>query len=193
MPPPGLLEPIGGGSASSGGAVVPSLPDLKKSIWHMHQRMVIGNLLLSMLLLYTVAIVAYTHQSDAHMFSFGWSNRIIDLKGRDDIYAMYRENRDVSDARMDEMLKKALDIALCKPVAFNGGLQWNYDEVSPTCNCIRNMHVEYVKSVTPNGVRLWENIMNRSDSVLNTKWISNRMRVECFQNLRHTQVNGYSL
>ena len=122
------------------------------------------------------------------MFSFGWSNRIIETPGRDAVATMYKDNKNTSNAKLEQILKDSLDLALCRPVTYNGGLQWQPEEVSPTCNCLRNMHVEYVKSVTPGGVQLPEEVMNTAQSKLNSLWISNRLKTECFQNLRHTQV-----
>ena len=61
-------------------------------------------------------------------------------------------------------------------------------QVSPTCNCVRNTHVEYVKAVTPNGIHLPESVMDNEQSKRNRLWISNRLKMECFQSLRHTQV-----
>lgn len=195
-------QPVGGDESSvesvrapllhSSSAVVSSSKnELRHSIWRMHRRMVAGNLVLSTLLLFAVSIIVYSNLKDASLFSFGWSNRIINInEPREFIASLYRENTDTSDARMDEMLRLSLEAAMCRQVAHNGGavLQWKQDEVSPTCNCLRNTHVEYVKSVQPYGVHLDVATMNRSDSVLNKLWISNRIRVECFQNIRHTQV-----
>lgn len=110
--------------------------------------------------------------------------------GRDSISAMYRDNNDTSVERLDWMLKYSLDAAMCKDVVFNGELQWRRSDVSPTCNCLRNVHREYIDSVVPRGIHLNVSTMTTKDSVLNKLWISNRVRIECFQNIRHTQVNG---
>lgn len=73
------LIPAAKPSSSAGGGEAPK--DIKKSIWHMHRRMVAGTLIISLLLLYMLAIAVFTYNADARMFSFGWSNRIIETPG----------------------------------------------------------------------------------------------------------------
>lgn len=157
-------------------------------MWYMHRRMVTGTMILSILLLYALAITVYSNLSLAKMFSFGWSNRVVGNPGRDAVAALYRDNTDTNSTKLDAMLRSAMQAANCRPVLFSGGIQWEESQVSPTCNCIRNTHVEYVKAVTPYGVSLPESVMDSEQSRRNRLWISNRLKIECFQNLRHTQV-----
>ena len=151
--------------------------------------MVAATFTVSLLFLYMIAIAVLTNLPHAKMFSFGWSNRIIETPGGDDIANMYEANKDTSAARLSEMLETSLRLSGCRPVVFNGGLQWHAEEVSPTCNCVRNSHVEYIGSVVVHGVRLNVTSMNTPDSIRFQKWISNRIKTQCFQNVRHTQVS----
>ena len=108
---------------------------IKTTIWHMHRRMVTGTMILSILLLYALAVTVYSNLSHARMFSFGWSNRIIENPGRDAVAELYRDNKDTSSAKLDSMLKSALQAAMCMPVLYSGGLQW---EESQASNFLRN-------------------------------------------------------
>lgn len=131
---------------------------LHETMWYMHRRMVTGTMILSILLLYALAITVYSSLSNAKMFSFGWSNRIVENPGTDDAVALYRDNtvrvfqakkcflhamrreadaappcddeQDTSNTKLDLMLKKALDAATCRPVFFSGGLQWEDNQAS---------------------------------------------------------------
>jgi hypothetical protein len=187
------MEAGDGGGGKAGFVAEAESPedDLRHSIWIMHRRKVAGNLILSSALLLALTVIAIVNVKDAKLFSFGWSNRVVNVGGtKDAIVSMYRDNRDTSDAKLADMLDRSMDLAMCTEVSFHGGsvLKWKREEASPTCNCLRNVHYEYVRSVTPNGVHLDDTVMNRPDSKLNCLWISNRVRVECFQNIRHTQV-----
>lgn len=161
---------------------------LSSTVERSHRRMVAGTLALSVILLYSLAVTAFSNASNAKMFSFGWSNRVLGTVERDGVVNLYRDNRDTSKAKLDSMLKQAMSMAMCKPVLFGGSIQWEQQRVSPACNCIRNTHVEYVKAVNPGGVPIPMNAMNSDQNKLNTLWISNRLKTECFQNLRHTQA-----
>ena len=104
--------------------------EINDTMWRMHRRTVTGTMILSILLLYALAITAYSNLSHAKMFSFGWSNRIIEDPGRDAVASLYRENRNTSSAKLDSMLKQAMSSAMCRPVLFSGGIQWGEDQVT---------------------------------------------------------------
>ena len=47
-------------------------------------------------------------------------------------------------------MAQILERARCQPVMLDGSsgsgsLQWGPEEVSPMCNCLRNLHVQYIK------------------------------------------------
>lgn len=65
---------------------------IHETLWYMHRRMVTGTMVLSILLLYALAITVYSSLSNAKMFSFGWSNRIVENPGTDDVVLLYRDN-----------------------------------------------------------------------------------------------------
>lgn len=102
---------------------------INDTMWHVHRRMVTGTMILSILLLYVLAVTVYSNLSNAKMFSFGWSNRIIENPGRDEVASLYRDNKDTSNPKLDSMLKSAMGAAMCRPVLFSGGLQWEENQV----------------------------------------------------------------
>lgn len=157
--------------------------------------MLLVALLFNLALLNTFSLSTVTNVGDAALFSYGWTFRLDSKHASADmssakgtILKMYEDNRISGRAELGTMLDTMFDLAKCKPAAYDGGLQWSAEEVSPTCNCIRNIHVEYVKSVNPNGVGLTPVEMGNDDTKAKTKAVMAAIDKKCFSAIRHTQV-----
>lgn len=118
-------------SSSSSSSHAMKRSGLHKTMWYMHRRMVTGTMILSILLLYALAVAVYSNLSHAKMFSFGWSNRIVENPGMDAVASLYRDNTNTTSTMLDSILKSAYKAAMCRPVLFSGGLQWQENQVSP--------------------------------------------------------------
>jgi len=150
-------------------------------------------LLLNMCLLVALCISALVGLDDSKMFSFGWTYRLGIKDSRANMYAagveisnMYCINRNSSPERLAQMLGEAYHKASCKQSMYEGGIEWSEREASPTCNCLRNMHVQYAKAVNPDGVRLKPTEFNttRVEAATNSTYFN------CFVALRNTQLEG---
>lgn len=88
--------------------------------------------------------------SPIELFRFQHSSRgaVGSLK---DIGNSYSTNKNSSEAALESLLNSAYERGMCYPVLYGGSLQWSGDDVSPLCNCIRNMHMEYSSFVMANG------------------------------------------
>ncbi len=114
-----MNDPLVPQAISGGGAAETNTKEMKKGIWFMHRRMVAATFLLSILFLYMLSIAVCINISNAGMFSFGWSNRIIEAPGRDKIAELYIQNLDTSQAKLDSILKDSLNMAFCRSVFFH--------------------------------------------------------------------------
>lgn len=153
------------------------------------------SLVINLLLLFTLSVTVLTNLEDAGMFSFGWTYRLntndasVDMNAaREAIRTAYAANTDSSLDHLGSMLDDFYDLARCKPALYDGGLEWSAGEISPTCNCVRNMHVEYVKSVRPAGEGLNRTAMNSTDTRDKVQKVTRALDLKCFTAVRHTQV-----
>jgi hypothetical protein len=157
--------------------------------------MLLAALIFNIALLNTFSLSVVTNTKDAAMFSYGWTFRLGSKdKGSDMVSAMdtisnmYTGNRNSERPALGTMLDRIFEVAKCNPLSYDGGLQWRPEEISPTCNCLRNMHVEYVKSVNPAGLGLNITEMANTDTVTKTKVVVAAIKKKCFSAIRHTQV-----
>jgi hypothetical protein len=158
--------------------------------------MLVVALIFNIALLNTFSFSLISSAADASLFSYGWTFRLGSKdpsanmqEARASITKMYSENRLSSKAALGDMLDNIYKVAQCRSAAYDGGLQWSPGEVSPTCNCLRNMHVEYIKSVTPMGVNLTSAEMANNDTAVKTSAVITAIQKKCFNAIRHTQVS----
>lgn len=105
-----------------------------------------------------------------------------------EIVSMYKDNRNSTPEYLGSMLDDVFFKAGCMPVDYDGGLRWDPGDVSPSCTCLRNLHVEYFKAVRPNNMGLLPTEMGSDES--KNKLLNFTLAVEnkCFRLVRHTQV-----
>lgn len=157
--------------------------------------MLVAALIFNIALLNLFTITVVTNTEDASLFSFGWTFRLTSKDPYADMSAakgvitdMYVNNRISNPQMLGAMLDDIFAIAKCKPAVYDGGLEWNAEEASPTCNCLRNMHVEYIKSVNPNGKNLTTPEMGNDDTKVKTAAVVKVIERKCFEAIRHSQV-----
>lgn len=151
----------------------------------------------NLILLATLAFSVIVNTQDAELFSFGWTYR---LSSRDlnmqhvqeQIAAKYLNNTNSSKVALGMMTDEILDMAHCKNAIYSSGLSWLAQDTSPTCNCLRNMHVEYIKAITPNGVGLNVTQMKNNDTNVKTQAVVRAINMKCFKAVRMTQVEHMS-
>jgi hypothetical protein len=152
---------------------------------------VVAYLLLNIALTLAISIAVISDTENAKMFSYSWTWRV----GRDKDYGSmagaglavhedYRNNNDTSPGAMGTLLDRSYSAARCMPVAYDGAIQWSERQVSPTCNCIRNLHVDYARIVNPS------NLQNVTGLDVNETLLMIKASVfeKCFKRVRHTQV-----
>lgn len=151
--------------------------------------------LLNVALMWLLLASTIVNARDMRFFTFSWTRRLQSndawmnmSDAKEDITRMYHDNDDSSLVGLGRMMDTIFRNASCRPVLYDGGLDWMPHEVSPTCNCLRNIHVDYIKAVRPQGVGLSANQFRDPDTISKTKNTTNAMRARCFDSVRPTQV-----
>jgi hypothetical protein len=159
--------------------------------------MLAAALIFNLALVNLLAISVASNLGDMSLFTFGWTQRLNSMHPSNDmnktkhvITQLYIANNVSTREQLWVMRQKILDPANCNPVMYDGALKWRAADVSPTCNCLENMHVEYVKSITPNSVRLTDSEMKNNDTKAKTEVLVQVIEKKCFEAIRHTQVRG---
>lgn len=166
-----------------------------------HRDVLVVMLALNFSLMYTLATSLYLNSGDGKEFKFFWTYRlpVNDQRAnmtaaKDQIMNAYLSNRDTSLPRLAAMLEDAYDAARCHPTEYvsGTGFSWGREQVSPTCLCLRNMHVEYVKGCrVPDGrgnIGLTPEQMGTPETIKNVTAVANAVRDRCFQHVRPTQI-----
>jgi hypothetical protein len=151
----------------------------------------------NLILLATLAFSVIVNTQDAELFSFGWtyrlSSRNLNMQHvQEQIAAKYLNNTDSSKIALGMMTDEILDLAHCKDAIYSTGLSWQASDASPTCNCLRNLHVEYIKAITPNGVGLNVTQMKNNDTNNKTQAVVRAINMKCFKAVRMTQIEDMS-
>lgn len=151
--------------------------------------------IINILVLVILSLSMYVNTEDSRLFSYGWTYRLGSKDERvnmtlakESIMKMYKSNLNSANDHLGTMLDDIYSLAMCKPALYDGGLEWSADEMSPMCNCLRNMHVEYVRSIHPAGVPLNVQQMNSTDTRTKTEVVIKAINIKCFSAVRHTQV-----
>jgi hypothetical protein len=146
-------------------------------------------------LINVLAISVAVNLQDTKLFTYGLTYRLNSrdplqdmASARDTISNMYLDNKFSDKVKLGLMLDNIHKVAQCNTVEFDGGLRWNAGDVSPTCNCLTNMHIEYIKSVNPLGIGLNEAEMLNADTKNKTEAVVKAVQKKCFNAIRHTQV-----
>ena len=188
-----LLPPSGEGS-------------VRKPPLRMDRQFVLLMLNVSVAIVLLVSVLA--SQQEAKTFTFEWTER---LYADDDkikmsdvalrIDRLYDNNTNLTSAHLGIMLDAMLQGARCNPVGLGSAassspvsaslLHWGPHEVSPMCNCLRNIHVEYVKTVNPVGVPLTREDLTAFQP--NISAYRDAIQQKCFKKVRPTQVRIYFL
>lgn len=204
------MEPVGSGpkyadtdTMSRAGAVVESVDDHDSNgrMHHMgrprNKDMLFAVFLLNLAMLWFLSVSVIINAKDVKFFTFDWTRRLESTDGlrnmtqaRENIALAYINNRKSDHFSLGEMMEEMYRNASCRPVRYDGGLSWMSHEVSPTCNCLRNLHVAYIKAVRPNNVGLDENDFKNPENVGNTTLIVTAMKEKCFDMVRPTQVRS---
>jgi hypothetical protein len=157
--------------------------------------MLAAALIFNLALVNLLAISVAANLEDASLFTYGWTQRLDSrhpssdmADAREAISKMYIDNKISSRQELGSMLLKIFEAANCKPVVYDASLVWSAADVSPTCNCLNNMHLEYIKSVNPNGVNLTAIEMANNDTKMKTEIVVQAIKKKCFDAIRHTQV-----
>lgn len=152
-------------------------------------------MILNVTLAFVFCTIGLSDLASARLFTFEWTARMTPLNGsmgieaaRDQIYKMYNESTDYSVEHLSAMMETTLKLGHCKPVMLEGGLSWAPNEVSPTCNCLWNYHIEYIKEARPGGRPLPPPDQQREDVKERLYSASLAFRDKCFNSLRYTQV-----
>jgi hypothetical protein len=66
-------------------------------------------------------------------------SQVVDVEAIKNLFA---KNADTSQAGLDLLLRGVNKAAYCYPVSY-GGISWGASDVSPMCNCLRNVHLLY--------------------------------------------------
>ena len=176
-----------------------------KSSVRMDRQFVLFMLNLSVALVLLVSVLV--SQPETTLFTFEWTER---LYADDDslklnevalkIDRLYDNNTNFTSSNMGIMMDTILRGARCDPVALGSAassssvsgpsLHWGSHEVSPMCNCLRNVHVEYVKTVSPGGVPV--PAANLTALQPNITSYRNDIKDKCFKKVRPTQVCYFS-
>lgn len=153
-------------------------------------RRLMSLMVFSIFMLWTFALTVFVNIHDAHYFSYAWTQRDLLEPAKYSVAKMYADNRNTSAVHLGYMLDTSFEAAGCKSVIYGSDdlFHWEEEDASPTCNCLRNVHAEYVKAVTPNGYPLTVQVMSSPSGVTNSSWVASKIRSECFQNVRHSQV-----
>lgn len=150
---------------------------------------------LNAVLLWFLAITVLMNGADNKLFTFDWTRRLRSsdeawnmTRARDDIMLAYKLNSNSSLFGLGTMMDEVLRNASCRPVYYDGGLSWSSREVSPTCGCLRNIHVEYIKAVRPNGTGLTVQNFKDNSTIEGVANITHAIHDRCFKFVRPTQV-----
>lgn len=151
--------------------------------------------ILNMALVWTLGFSVATSGDDITLFSFAWTYRMDALDSRvsmsyasEQIQSMYLTNVNAEIPHVSSMLERAYDLAGCSEAVYEGDMEWRQWEISPTCNCIRNLHVGYMTAVWPNQTKLNENEMKNKDTMEKKEALKKAIDQKCFKLIRHTQV-----
>lgn len=99
----------------------------------------------------------------------------------------YTANILTTKAGLAKVMTDNYNAAGCLASHFDGGIEWGPGSVSPTCHCLRNFHLEYMKAVTPNGRAMTEADMQTPDTKDRVKEMLTLIKAKCFSAIRHTQ------
>lgn len=151
--------------------------------------------ILNLALVWTLGFSMATSGDGATMFSFAWTYRMDSRDSRanmshasEQIQDMYLKNVDSNISHVSSMLEKAYGLAGCRQAVYEGNMEWRQWEISPTCNCIRNLHVGYMNAVWPNRTKLDPVAMDNEDSKQKKEALRKAIDTKCFKLVRHTQV-----
>jgi hypothetical protein len=131
----------------------------------------------------TVLLTATNGVEAMHFFQYNWSiNREFD--NYEKVRDLYAKNTVLGTPAFDTLKASAMKLLYCYPVTFTGYM-WEEDQISPQCNCMINLHDEYVHALDalPPGTTTVP--VNSAGDI---KIITDAMRNRCFNKARHTRV-----
>lgn len=131
----------------------------------------------------TVLYASTSGMESMHFFQYNWTiNREFD--NYDKVRDLYAKNTALTTAALDTLRASAMRMLYCFPVTFTGYV-WGEDQISPQCNCMMNLHDEYVHALSalPSGTTSVP-VTSAGD----IKIITDAMRNRCFNRARHTRV-----
>ncbi len=155
-------------------------------------------LLLNIALLLAISISVASSYEHARMFTYGWTWRV----GRDTGYwnmldqgkiisTDLQSNNETSVQGLGALLDRSFAAARCFPVSYGTAVQWSDRQVSPSCNCIRNVHVDYARLMDPSSAAIMQ--ADGLDVGSELQRIKDSLLERCFNRLRHTQVSGIAV
>lgn len=151
--------------------------------------------IMNVALLFLAIISVTVNRSECKLFTYRWTARLTGLEdysnmtaAAETIQEMYAENQDSSSDHLGMMMDQIFSLSRCEPAIFGGELQWDQAGASPTCNCLRNIHLEYVKAVRPNGIGMLPEHFNETDNRVRVDQSVAKIKERCFTSLRNTQV-----
>lgn len=164
-------------------------------------------LTLSSILCLSVLITVMVHRDAASMGTYSWTNRKV-VRNFDYIVANYTDwgikegSRPIhaNNSMMELLLLQQMTYrsGSCYPVTMGnaGGnsIEWEGPEVSPLCNCLRNMHMEFSQLVMEaDGVTIRNATdMKSSAHKQNRTKFTTRLEQQCLAKARPTQVESLS-
>lgn len=104
-----------------------------------------------------------------------------------EVHKSYTENTLTTKEGLSSVMIANFKAAGCLASHFDGGIEWSPGSVSPTCHCLRNFHLEYIKAVTPRGVPLNPTEMQTQDTKDRVAEMLKLIKSKCFTAIRHTQ------
>jgi hypothetical protein len=152
-------------------------------------------LLFNIVLLMAISISVASSYEHARMFTYGWTWRV----GRDTEYgsmldqgkiisADFQSNNETSVQGLGALLDRSFAAARCVPVSYDSAVQWSDRQVSPSCNCIRNAHVDYARLLDPSSAAIMR--ADGLDVGSEMQRIKDSLLERCFNRLRHTQASA---
>lgn len=197
------MNPNGVGSGNGGSDVHKGGANDYAQQHHAKKMVTIGStrssfVMLAFSLVMTIALaITILDAGDARkLMTFKWTSRLTDTPTYDQtrfksafkrIEEVYTNNFLSTKAALANVITENYKAAGCLAAHFDGGIEWGPGSVSPTCHCLRNFHIEYIKAVTPNGVPLTEAEMRSADTKTKVETMLRIIKQRCFVAIRHTQ------
>ncbi len=157
-------------------------------------------MIFSLLMAFTFCATVYdasAYNAGLKFMTMKWTTRSSKVRGESldtmfkGIETLYKTNKDTTPEGLTSVAEQAFKTAGCLVTTFDGQISWKASEVSPTCHCLRNWHLAYIKAVTPQGKRLLTQEMTDSSDELTT--MVQKMKRRCFDAIRGTQVRFFVL